>query len=61
MKLNTDITKLRQHLAQQCYWAKTERFIVILPVHLHENDKNAHAKRKLLNLETKLETLKTDT
>ena len=55
--------KLHSVLAftQQCYLAKTERFVVILPVRLHENDENAHVKWRLLNPETQLETLNTNT
>ena len=37
---------------------KTERFVVVLPVcGLHENDENAHAKRRVLNPEKTLETV----
>ena len=37
---------------RQRFHAKTERFVFVLPVHLHEYDENAYAKRRLLNPET---------
>ena len=40
---------------------KNEHLVTVLAFCLHANDENAHAKRRLLNSETKLETLKTDT
>ena len=46
---------------RQHSWAKTERFVAVLPVHLHKNDENIHAKWRFMNLEIKLETLKMDT
>ena len=40
---------------------KNEHLVTVLAFRLHANDENAHAKRRLFNPETKLETLKTET
>ena len=54
MLIKVAFTRLRfQH--------KIEHLVTILAFHLHANDENAYSKWRLLNSETKLETLKAET